>query len=186
MPGAKVADLFAARLLAHGRFGGRQQYRALSIANSTVATAAAADRRNLQALTWAATDADTARQLAILPTYRSRSHCAESLQETIKDKEDGKEPTHTKAPPVWSDRLTAPCRDPFPPFRYQNQHRLHTSDGPTARHSPVATMSNANVGNIYQQIINEVIEASRVDFEEGGVEESVLDDLRKVCFFCVF
>lgn len=43
-------------------------------------------------------------------------------------------------------------------------------------------MSNANVGNIYQQIINEVIEASRVDFEEGGVEESVLDDLRKVCF----
>lgn len=41
-------------------------------------------------------------------------------------------------------------------------------------------MSNATVGNIYQQIINEVIEASRVDFEEGGVEESVLEDLRKV------
>lgn len=48
-------------------------------------------------------------------------------------------------------------------------------------------MSNATVGNIYQQIINEVIEASRVDFEEGGVEENVLEDLRKVCscFPCV-
>lgn len=44
-------------------------------------------------------------------------------------------------------------------------------------------MSNNAVGNIYQQIINEVIEASRVDFEEGGVEENVLEDLRKVGSF---
>lgn len=42
-------------------------------------------------------------------------------------------------------------------------------------------MSNNLVGNIYRQIIDEVIDSSRVDFEEGGVEEGVLEDLRKVC-----
>lgn len=41
-------------------------------------------------------------------------------------------------------------------------------------------MSNNLVGNIYRQIIDEVIDSSRVDFEEGGVEEGVLEDLRKV------
>ncbi|KAL7620261.1 transcription factor IIA subunit alpha [Parahypoxylon ruwenzoriense] len=40
-------------------------------------------------------------------------------------------------------------------------------------------MSNTQVGAVYQQIITDVIEASRVDFEEGGVEESVLEELRK-------
>ncbi|KAK7713392.1 transcription factor IIA subunit alpha [Diaporthe eres] len=40
-------------------------------------------------------------------------------------------------------------------------------------------MSNASVGNIYNQIINEVIEASRVDFEDQGVGEEVLEELRK-------
>ncbi|KAJ0115816.1 hypothetical protein J7T55_003985 [Diaporthe amygdali] len=40
-------------------------------------------------------------------------------------------------------------------------------------------MSNASVGNIYHQIINEVIEASRVDFEDQGVGEEVLEELRK-------
>ncbi|KAJ4397270.1 transcription factor IIA subunit alpha [Gnomoniopsis smithogilvyi] len=40
-------------------------------------------------------------------------------------------------------------------------------------------MSNNLVGNIYRQIIDEVIDSSRVDFEEGGVEEGVLEDLRK-------
>lgn len=44
-------------------------------------------------------------------------------------------------------------------------------------------MSNASVGNIYNQIINEVIEASRVDFEDQGVGEEVLEELRKVCSF---
>lgn len=39
-------------------------------------------------------------------------------------------------------------------------------------------MSNNLVGTIYQQIINEVIEASRVDFEDQGVGEDVLDELR--------
>lgn len=41
-------------------------------------------------------------------------------------------------------------------------------------------MSNNQVGNIYRQIIDEVIESSRVDFEEGGVDEGVLEELRKV------
>jgi hypothetical protein len=41
-------------------------------------------------------------------------------------------------------------------------------------------MSNAQVGNVYQQIIADVIESSRVDFEEGGVEEGVLEELRLV------
>ncbi|KAF4629475.1 hypothetical protein G7Y89_g8669 [Cudoniella acicularis] len=40
-------------------------------------------------------------------------------------------------------------------------------------------MSNTQVGNVYQQIIADVIESSRVDFEEGGVEENVLDELRQ-------
>ncbi|KAK5632694.1 hypothetical protein RRF57_008408 [Xylaria bambusicola] len=41
-------------------------------------------------------------------------------------------------------------------------------------------MSNSQVGNVYQQIINDVIAASRVDFEEGGIDEAVLEQLRKV------
>lgn len=41
-------------------------------------------------------------------------------------------------------------------------------------------MSNALVGNIYRSIMDEVIDSSRVDFEEGGVDEAVLEDLRKV------
>ncbi|KAJ9131978.1 Transcription initiation factor IIA large subunit [Pleurostoma richardsiae] len=40
-------------------------------------------------------------------------------------------------------------------------------------------MSNQTVGAVYQQIIQDVIDSSRVDFEEGGVEESVLEELRK-------
>ncbi|KAI1465498.1 transcription factor IIA, alpha/beta subunit [Daldinia caldariorum] len=40
-------------------------------------------------------------------------------------------------------------------------------------------MSNSQVGNVYQQIINDVLEASRVDFEEGGVDESVLEELKR-------
>lgn len=41
-------------------------------------------------------------------------------------------------------------------------------------------MSNTSVGAVYQQIINDVIDASRTDFEDGGVEEGVLEELRKV------
>ncbi len=41
-------------------------------------------------------------------------------------------------------------------------------------------MSNAQVGLVYQQIIQDVIEASRVDFEEGGIDEGVLEELRQV------
>ncbi|KAI1448760.1 transcription factor IIA, alpha/beta subunit [Annulohypoxylon stygium] len=40
-------------------------------------------------------------------------------------------------------------------------------------------MSNSQVGQVYNQIINDVLEASRLDFEEGGVEESVLEELRR-------
>ncbi|TGJ87556.1 hypothetical protein E0Z10_g1171 [Xylaria hypoxylon] len=40
-------------------------------------------------------------------------------------------------------------------------------------------MSNSQVGNVYQQIINDVITASRVDFEEGGIDEAVLEQLKK-------
>ncbi|KAI1123244.1 transcription factor IIA, alpha/beta subunit [Nemania abortiva] len=40
-------------------------------------------------------------------------------------------------------------------------------------------MSNQQVGGVYQQIINDVIQASRVDFEEGGIDEAVLEQLRK-------
>jgi transcription initiation factor TFIIA large subunit len=41
-------------------------------------------------------------------------------------------------------------------------------------------MSNTTVGNVYAQIIADVIDASRVDFEENGVDESVLEELKKV------
>ncbi|KAI0837615.1 transcription factor IIA, alpha/beta subunit [Hypoxylon sp. FL0890] len=40
-------------------------------------------------------------------------------------------------------------------------------------------MSNSQVGVVYQQIINDVLEASRVDFEEAGVDEGVLEELKK-------
>jgi len=41
-------------------------------------------------------------------------------------------------------------------------------------------MSNTQVGNVYQQIIQDVVESSRVDFEEGGVEDQVLEELKRV------
>ncbi|ODA77553.1 hypothetical protein RJ55_07182 [Drechmeria coniospora] len=40
-------------------------------------------------------------------------------------------------------------------------------------------MSNSAVGTVYQAIIEEVINSSRVDFEESGVEEAVLEELRQ-------
>lgn len=39
-------------------------------------------------------------------------------------------------------------------------------------------MSNNQVGTVYQQIIQDVVESSRVDFEEGGVDEHVLEELK--------
>lgn len=44
-------------------------------------------------------------------------------------------------------------------------------------------MSNAQVGTVYQSIINDVIDTSRVDFEEGGVDDAVLERLRLVSLF---
>lgn len=41
-------------------------------------------------------------------------------------------------------------------------------------------MSNTQVGTVYQQIIADVVTSSRVDFEEGGVDEQVLEELRQV------
>ncbi len=41
-------------------------------------------------------------------------------------------------------------------------------------------MSNNQVGTVYQQIIQDVVESSRVDFEEGGVDEHVLEELKLV------
>ena len=35
-------------------------------------------------------------------------------------------------------------------------------------------------GAIYQRIINDVIESSQVDFEEGGVDQATLDELKQV------
>lgn len=43
-----------------------------------------------------------------------------------------------------------------------------------------AKMSNQQVGTVYQSIISDVIDASRVDFEEGGVDDAVLEALRQV------
>ncbi|KXJ91266.1 transcription factor IIA, alpha/beta subunit [Microdochium bolleyi] len=40
-------------------------------------------------------------------------------------------------------------------------------------------MSNNQVGSVYQQIIQDVIDSSRVDFEEGGIDEGVLEELKK-------
>ena len=43
-------------------------------------------------------------------------------------------------------------------------------------------MSNAAVGHVYDTIIDEVVNAVRVDFEENGVDEGALEDLKKVRF----
>jgi hypothetical protein len=41
-------------------------------------------------------------------------------------------------------------------------------------------MSNAAVGLVYETIIADVISAVRVDFEENGVDDGALEDLKKV------
>ncbi|KAF2471001.1 TFIIA-domain-containing protein [Lindgomyces ingoldianus] len=42
-------------------------------------------------------------------------------------------------------------------------------------------MSNTIVGSVYQQIIDKVIQASQNDFEEFGVDQSTLDEMKEVC-----
>lgn len=44
-------------------------------------------------------------------------------------------------------------------------------------------MSNIQVGGIYQQIIDDVLDSSRVDLEENGVDESILEELKQVSHF---
>lgn len=41
-------------------------------------------------------------------------------------------------------------------------------------------MSNSSVGTVYAQIIENVLEFSRVDLEENGVDEGILEELKKV------
>ena len=41
-------------------------------------------------------------------------------------------------------------------------------------------MSNQVLGTIYSSIIEDVVNASRPDFEECGIDESVMDTLREV------
>lgn len=41
-------------------------------------------------------------------------------------------------------------------------------------------MSNSVVGNVYDRIIKEVVDTSRLDFEESGIDDSVLEELRSV------
>ncbi|KAL1962525.1 hypothetical protein VTN77DRAFT_9400 [Rasamsonia byssochlamydoides] len=40
-------------------------------------------------------------------------------------------------------------------------------------------MSNQQVGMVYDRVIQEVCEASQVDFEEGGVDQQTLEDMRR-------
>ncbi|KAF1914394.1 transcription factor IIA, alpha/beta subunit-domain-containing protein [Ampelomyces quisqualis] len=42
-------------------------------------------------------------------------------------------------------------------------------------------MSNTIVGSVYQQIIDKVISASENDFEEFGVDQTTLNEMRQVC-----
>ncbi|KAF5846128.1 hypothetical protein GGP41_008594 [Bipolaris sorokiniana] len=42
-------------------------------------------------------------------------------------------------------------------------------------------MSNSVVGGVYQQIMEKVIQASQNDFEESGVDQSTLEEMKQVC-----
>lgn len=77
---------------------------------------------------------------------------------------------------VFRDILKAKESDPD--RKPSTRHHLLTSLSPTRRQPP--KMSNTQVGNVYSQIITDVIDSSRVDFEEGGVDETVLEELRLV------
>jgi hypothetical protein len=59
--------------------------------------------------------------------------------------------------------------------RHHEVPHISTQAGPDR-----GKMSNNQVGTVYQQIIQDVVESSRVDFEEGGVDEHVLEELKLV------
>ncbi|KFX95174.1 hypothetical protein O988_05931 [Pseudogymnoascus sp. VKM F-3808] len=59
-------------------------------------------------------------------------------------------------------------------------HQRHILTHYSKRTHRDGKMSNQTVGAVYQQIIRDVVDSSRVDFEEGGVDESVLDELSRV------
>lgn len=64
------------------------------------------------------------------------------------------------------------------------QHATRKTQRPVdIHHNQTATMSNTQVGNVYSQIIQDVIDSSRVDFEEGGVDDVVLEELKRVRSF---
>ena len=48
----------------------------------------------------------------------------------------------------------------------------HTSDA--------LTIDGRNKGSAYAQIIERVVQASQIDFEEGGIERQTLNELRDV------
>jgi transcription initiation factor TFIIA large subunit len=48
-------------------------------------------------------------------------------------------------------------------------------------HRVKADVLTAMQGNVYQQIIEKVIQASQNDFEEFGVDQSTLDEMKQVC-----
>lgn len=41
-------------------------------------------------------------------------------------------------------------------------------------------------GTVFDLVIQEVCDSSQVDFEESGVDQQTLLDLRQVCFFFFF
>ncbi|KAI9680932.1 MAG: hypothetical protein M1829_001012 [Trizodia sp. TS-e1964] len=41
-------------------------------------------------------------------------------------------------------------------------------------------MSNVLVGQIYQRIVQDVVESSQMDFEEGGVDQATLEDMKRL------
>jgi hypothetical protein len=59
--------------------------------------------------------------------------------------------------------------------RHHELPHISTQAGPDR-----GKMSNNQVGTVYQHIIQDVVESSRVDFEEGGVDEHVLEELKLV------
>lgn len=67
-----------------------------------------------------------------------------------------------------------------PAIRRRNQQSRSELLSPQSIAHESIIMSNTQVGGVYQQIILDVVESSRVDFEEGGVDENVLEQLRQV------
>jgi len=101
-------------------------------------------------------------------------------------------PRQQRRSPATQARPTAPDRQrqdrTKARARETDTERLHqggipaTSDlNKQARQSLPANMSNQAVGEVYKKIIEDVLEASKQDFEEAGVDEAVIAELRTVC-----